>query len=257
MFRNARWSVLAVAVLSIGVIGCRPGEEPSDSGGKKVSRPAKSRGQTEGTTIIKAPPPPPVPTVIPKVKLSKTQADSCRVAVGGVMPEGTLPQLGGSPVPLSSLYGKALTVVCFWKSDDLFAVAELGDLQSDVAGPFSEKDVQVIGINVGDPAPLATEKLRTQQATFPTLLDTNGEFFAKVATESLPRTYLLDAQGKILWFDIGYQRSTRRDLLQGIQVVLNKLEAAMPKAEEPPKDKKPEPPVPPAVNAAPPIHGPT
>jgi hypothetical protein len=36
----------------------------------------------------------------------------------------------------------------------------------------------------------------------------------------LPRTYLLDSSGKILWFDLEYSRSTRRELNQAIRYVL-------------------------------------
>ncbi len=43
----------------------------------------------------------------------------------------------------------------------------------------------------------------------------------------MPRTYLVDSQGKILWFDMEYSRSTRRDLRDAIRVVLNtKVESA-------------------------------
>ena len=32
-------------------------------------------------------------------------------------------------------------------------------------------------------------------------MDADGRVFAKVATEKLPRVYLLDPAGKVLWFD--------------------------------------------------------
>jgi hypothetical protein len=41
-----------------------------------------------------------------------------------------------------------------------------------------------------------------------------------VASEKLPRTYLLDASGKILWFDIEYSRTTRQQLLSAIRFSL-------------------------------------
>jgi hypothetical protein len=53
-------------------------------------------------------------------------------------------------------------------------------------------------------------------------MDPKNEYFAKVAREKVLRTYLLDADGKILWFDVEYSRSTHRDLLQGIDVALGK-----------------------------------
>ena len=52
--------------------------------------------------------------------------------------------------------------------------------------------------------------------TFPSLLDPGGAYFAAVATERLPRIYLLDADGKILWFDMEYTETTRGALKQAI-----------------------------------------
>jgi hypothetical protein len=48
------------------------------------------------------------------------------------------------------------------------------------------------------------------------LLDAEGKALDAVATEKLPRTYLLDASGQILWFDIEYSESTRRELKNAI-----------------------------------------
>ena len=36
---------------------------------------------------------------------------------------------------------------------------------------------------------------------FPNLLDADGKAFAQVGSEKLPRTFVLDPSGKILWFD--------------------------------------------------------
>ena len=52
------------------------------------------------------------------------------------------------------------------------------------------------------------------------MLDPQGEYFKTVAKEKLPRVYLLDASGKILWFDIDYARAMRRDLQTAIRAVL-------------------------------------
>jgi hypothetical protein len=52
------------------------------------------------------------------------------------------------------------------------------------------------------------------------LLDAEGRAFAEVGSEKLPRTYLVDAQGKILWFDIEYSLSTRRELHQALRAVV-------------------------------------
>ena len=44
------------------------------------------------------------------------------------------------------------------------------------------------------------------------LLDANQKYFAQLACRKLPRTYLLDAQGKILRLDLEYLRATGYDL---------------------------------------------
>ena len=56
-------------------------------------------------------------------------------------------------------------------------------------------------------------------ANFPTLLDADGKAFAQIGSEKMPRTFLLDPQGKILWFDIEYSLSTRRELHQALRSV--------------------------------------
>ena len=51
------------------------------------------------------------------------------------------------------------------------------------------------------------------------LIDADATYFKSVATEKLPRTYLLDQEGKILWFDIEYSQSTYRELLKTLDVL--------------------------------------
>ena len=48
-------------------------------------------------------------------------------------------------------------------------------------------------------------------------MDPQGKALAQVATRYLPRTYLVDSEGKIVWFDMEYSPSTRRHLLQAIE----------------------------------------
>jgi peroxiredoxin len=158
--------------------------------------------------------------VVPKVLLAEGHQALCLVEVGDAMPDITLPDLEGNDTPLASLYGETLTVVFFWAADRALARSELADLSPDVAVPYSGRGVKVVGIAVGETAESAQKHVTEAGATFPNLLDADGSAMAKVGSEKLPRTYLLDAQGKILWFDIEYSRSTRRELREAIQFVL-------------------------------------
>jgi hypothetical protein len=62
-----------------------------------------------------------------------------------------------------------------------------------------------------------------QYSMLPCLLDTGRELFSKIATDGkTPRVYLLDAKGKILWFDVGFSRSARKNLLRAVRAILDR-----------------------------------
>ncbi|MBN2021962.1 MAG: TlpA family protein disulfide reductase [Pirellulales bacterium] len=221
MHRRQFATIVLAAALAASWMGCnRPAAPKNDKKANDDAAAAAPGGAAEPAPEPKVEPPP-KPTM-PEVKLSDALAAECLVKVGDAMPEATLPDLAGKPTALGSLLGPKLTVVCFWKADNPYAVEELRDLAQDVAGPYEAKGVRVVGVNTGDAAEAAGTKARETGATFPNLIDADGAYFHKVATDKLPRTYLLDAEGKILWFDIEYSRSTRRDLLQAIDVTLEK-----------------------------------
>jgi peroxiredoxin len=157
---------------------------------------------------------------VPPVLLSRQHQALCRIGVGDVMPPIELVQLGGRRTKLASLYGRTATVVVFWKADRRMSLAELADLGPDVVEPFGSRGVAVVGIAVGESARDAQAALRKAGATFPNLLDPDGQAFAKVGSQKLPRTYLLDPQGKVLWFDIEYSLATRRELNQALEAVV-------------------------------------
>ena len=55
------------------------------------------------------------------------------------------------------------------------------------------------------------------------LVDSDSKLFLQFATARVPRTYVLDKDGKILWFDIEYSQSTRRDLANALTYFLQNL----------------------------------
>lgn len=160
------------------------------------------------------------PATIPPVLLTVGHEALCTVGVGDTMPEIELQALGGRRTTLADLYGRKATVVVFWKGDRRMARTELADLGPDVVEPFKSDGVAVVGIAVGESSGRARSAVRQARASFPNLLDTDGTAFALVGSEKLPRTYLLDADGKILWFDIEYSLSTRRELAQALDAVV-------------------------------------
>jgi peroxiredoxin len=160
------------------------------------------------------------PAKIPAVALSKAHQALCKINVGNAMPDAALSLLGSSEgAKLSSLFGEKATVVVFWKGDRRMAREQLADMGPEVVEPFGKLGVAVVGIAVGTPAADAQAAIKTAGASFANLLDADGQAFAQVGSEKLPRTYVLDPKGKILWFDIEYSLGTRRELNQALRAV--------------------------------------
>lgn len=159
---------------------------------------------------------------IPPVLLTDAHQKLCRVAVGDAMPAMTLPQLGGRTTALADLYGEQATVVVFWKRDRRMAKQQLEDLGGDVVDPFTAAGVNLVVVAVSEPERQIRAAVSAAKLRVPVLVDRDGEAFAKVGAEKLPRTYVLDAEGKIVWFDIEYSLATRRELAQVLHVLTNR-----------------------------------
>ncbi|QEG34394.1 TlpA family protein disulfide reductase [Bythopirellula goksoeyrii] len=149
---------------------------------------------------------------IPEVILSTAHSAMCRVRVGDEMPEIELPQLGHDEVTLSELSGDQATVVLFWKPDRWMSHMALSDLEREVVSSAESEKVAVIGIAVETPEDQVAAEAKSSGASFPQLLDVDGKAFDQLGMVMLPRIYVLDPAGRIVWFDIEYSESTRREL---------------------------------------------
>ncbi len=210
--------LVSLLIATLISAGC----QKADDGKKEADKNAAAKSaRVEDVAPSKPVEPPPKPT-IPKSTFTEQQAKTNVLNVGDAVPNAALQDTAGRPIELHSLFGPKLTVVCFWNSEGTSGLQAISELQKYIAKPYAAKGVSVIGINRGDPPQAINEKVNLAAAKFPILQDPGGDYFKKVATETLPRIYLLDAGGKILWFDTEYSRGTRRDLEQGIDVALDK-----------------------------------
>jgi hypothetical protein len=186
------------------------------NGSQKEEKPVSKRSRA------KTPPPPPT---IPNVGLTDKLLATCLVKVGDVMPDGELLTAEGGKVSLESQFGEKYTVLFIWSEGEsnyarLAADSALSDLQNDIAGPYAGKGIKVIGINEGDRPQSVQQELQKIGVKVPCFFDPDGTYFAKVARSILPRIYLLDASGKIIWFDTEYTQSTRRNLMLAVKVIM-------------------------------------
>ena len=73
-------------------------------------------------------------------------------------------------------------------------------------------------------AVLCAEMVNTSVEAVVDIISPDYHPLAKIAKDKrMPRTFLLDATGRVLWFDVEYSRPSRRDLIQSIRVALGEL----------------------------------
>jgi peroxiredoxin len=227
--RNRQFGIVMGLMVLAACFACHrdAGPEGSQGGKGKLGKgmreqylAGKARQKADEDERPKPAPEPPPAAKMPEVKMPAALAQTCLVKVGDAMPEAALANLEGKPAALRSLLGKKLTAVLFWQSDNMYATQALEYLELDVVKQFGAKGVQAVGINVKDAPDAARKAVEESAAKYVNLLDPAGAYYAKVATEKIPRVYLLDAAGKVLWFDIEYSTSTRRDLERAIRFKL-------------------------------------
>jgi peroxiredoxin len=197
----------------------KPSDKPTD---KATDRPAKSAPAETNPKPSAAAPIVATPPGVPPVVLSKGHANLCRVKVGDSLPAIELPKAGDTKkTKLSDLYGKAATVVVFWADDRKMSHLEMADLATDVIEPYGAKGVAVVGVAVKEKPEKATAAVKEVGKEIPMLVDDKGTAFAQIGSRRLPRTFVLDANGKILWFDIEYSHATRRELKQALAATVH------------------------------------
>jgi hypothetical protein len=176
----------------------------------------------------------PAAPAIPPVVLSTQHSKLTEVKVGDQLPEANLASArepNAQAQPLSLSQGRAATVVTLFRGRGRMARTMLRDLRYDVAetyagldtGPNAKRAVTTTAIAVGMPAEEALAVAEETGYSGPVLLDPEGEYFAQVGAERLPRIYVLDAEGKIVWMDIEYSPATRRELRQTLEALTARL----------------------------------
>lgn len=193
-------------------------DHPHDDGSAKEPNDQASVGpQTDPTTgPVATSFDVPTKPVLPEVKLTQRDRESCRVLVGDAFPEFALSDLKGESPSADSLTGKKATVLALVQTGDLLSEEPLIFLPR-LAGDYDPAAVRIAVVHVGGTAAEAQQQVADLQAGGLTHLhDPEGTLFAKVAVERLPRVYVLDPQGNIAWFDLTFSRSTKRELKRAV-----------------------------------------
>ena len=157
----------------------------------------------------------------PQVLLSEAHKKTCRLLVGDKIEDATVTDVRGTDHQLSQLVGDHLTVLIFWSDTSTMGLEQFRRIPIDVLADFAPRGVHVIAAHVGGEIGQVRNLTGNAVDKITSLIDAEGVLFGRFATGNLPRTYVIDAEGKILWFDLEYSQSTQRSLRNALAYYLS------------------------------------
>jgi peroxiredoxin len=85
---------------------------------------------------------------------------------------------------------------------------------------FDPAQVQLVAVNIGEPAAVITAYLERNGWNFPVALDESETVKALYGVEGIPHTVVIDPEGQIIWSQSGFRPGAGRALAQVISGAL-------------------------------------
>lgn len=145
-------------------------------------------------------------------------AETTLINAGDVAPDFTVEMLDGSKVTLSALQGKP-TLLIFWATWCPPCRLELSKLQGHIIDRYDDK-INVLPISRGEERAKVEEYISKMGYTFAVGLDGDQSIYRKYATNYIPRCFVIDAKGKVLYSGVGYDEAIAKEVEQNIEKAL-------------------------------------
>lgn len=145
-------------------------------------------------------------------------AETTLINAGDVAPDFTVEMLDGSKVTLSALQGKP-TLLIFWATWCPPCRLELSKLQEHIIDRYGDK-INVLPISRGEERAKVEEYISKMGYTFAVGLDGDQSIYRKYATNYIPRCFVIDAKGKVLYSGVGYDEAIAKEVEQNIEKAL-------------------------------------
>ena len=145
-------------------------------------------------------------------------AETTLINAGDVAPDFTVEMLDGNKVTLSALQGKP-TLLIFWATWCPPCRLELSKLQEHIIDRYGDK-INVLPISRGEERAKVEEYISKMGYTFAVGLDGDQSIYRKYATNYIPRCFVIDAKGKVLYSGVGYDEAIAKEVEQNIEKAL-------------------------------------
>lgn len=141
------------------------------------------------------------------------------IHAGDEAPDFTVEMLDGSKQTLSALRGKVV-LVTFWATWCPPCRQEMAHMQEGVIDHFAGKDLVVIPISRGETRATVESFIKKMDYTFPVGLDHDKSIYLKYATNYVPRSFVIDREGKVVYVAVGYDEVVAEEINAAINASL-------------------------------------
>lgn len=131
------------------------------------------------------------------------------VKVGQVAPDFSVEMLDGRTIKLSELRGKVV-MLCFWATWCPPCRQEMAHLQEGVIDHFAGKDLVVLPISRGEQRDVVEKFIADNGYTFGVGLDPERAIYDLYASNFVPRTFIINKHGKVVYRVAGYDEETAK-----------------------------------------------
>ena len=140
------------------------------------------------------------------------------IHAGDMAPDFTVEMLDGSNVTLSALQGKP-TLLIFWATWCPPCREELAHLQKGVIDVYGDK-INVLPVSRGEKREVVEEYITKMGYKFAVGLDGEQAAYKLYATNYIPRCFVIDAKGEVLYSGVGYDETVAQEVKEALDKAL-------------------------------------
>ena len=141
------------------------------------------------------------------------------IKVGDTSPTFTVKMFDGNEISIADLKGKVV-LLQFWATWCPPCRQELSVAQKEIIDRFKGKEFVYMPISREDTYE-KIQKFREESGhTFPMGMDPDRSIYSQFATQTIPRNYIIDKDGKVILAEKGYSEEMLRELITAIEKAL-------------------------------------
>jgi len=153
---------------------------------------------------------------------TKKIKESTLINTGDVAPDFVVDMLDGQEIKLQDLKGKVV-LLNFWATWCAPCMKELYEFPDKIIKPFASNNFVLLPVSRGEKEEVVRkrmEKLKTKGIEFNVGLDPNQAIYKQFATDFIPRNFLIDQNGKVVYTSTGYSEEKLNELVKLIDELL-------------------------------------